>query len=70
MHSKAIQLAHSWLAHSCLPFVIAPAPTLFQRTMDAILQEIPNVLCYLHDIIITVLTSFKLRRSAQEITVS
>ena len=36
-----------------LPFGIAPAPALFQRTMDTILQGIPNVLCYLDDILIT-----------------
>ena len=35
-----------------LPFGIAPAPALFQRTMDTILQGIPNVLCYLDDILI------------------
>ena len=39
-----------------LPFGIASAPALFQRTMDAILQGIPNVLCYLDDILITGVT--------------
>ena len=36
-----------------LPFGIASAPAVFQRTMDTILQGVPNVLCYLDDILIT-----------------
>ena len=33
-----------------VPFGIASAPALFQRTMDTILQGIPNTICYLDDI--------------------
>ena len=36
-----------------LPFGIASAPAVFQRTMDTILQGVPNVLCYLNDILVT-----------------
>ena len=36
-----------------LPFGIAPAPAIFQRTMDTILQGIPHVLCYIDDLLIT-----------------
>ena len=36
-----------------LPFGVASAPAVFQRTMDDILRGIPQVLCYLDDILIT-----------------
>ena len=36
-----------------LPFGIASAPAIFQRVMDTILQDLPEVMCYLDDIIIT-----------------
>ena len=36
-----------------LPFGIASAPALFQKTMDTILQGIPHVICYLDDILVT-----------------
>lgn len=36
-----------------LPYGIASAPALFQRTMDTILRGIPGVLCYIDDILIT-----------------
>ena len=36
-----------------LPFGIASAPGIFQRAMDSILQGLPQVLCYLDDILIT-----------------
>ena len=39
-----------------LPFGIAPAHAVFQRTMDTVLQGIPNVLYYLDDILIIGLT--------------
>ena len=39
-----------------LPFGIASAPAVFQKTMGTILQGIPNVLCYLDDILITELS--------------
>ena len=36
-----------------LPFGIASAPALFQRTMDIILQGIPHTICYIDDILVT-----------------
>ena len=36
-----------------LPFGVASAPAIFQRTMDTILQGIPRVLCYIDDLLIT-----------------
>ena len=39
--------------YSRLPFGIASAPAIFQKTMDAILQGIPHVICYIDDILVT-----------------
>ena len=39
--------------HTRLPFGIASAPAVFQEIADKLLQEIPGVLCYLHDILIS-----------------
>ena len=36
-----------------LPFGVASAPAIFQRTMDSILQGIPRVCCYIDDILIS-----------------
>ena len=36
-----------------LPFGVASAPAIFQRTMDQVLHGLPGVMCYLDDIIIT-----------------
>ena len=36
-----------------MPFGVSPAPAVFQRAMDTILQGLPNVICYLDDILIT-----------------
>ena len=36
-----------------LPFGIASAPAIFQRTMEAILQGLDGVACYLDDILVT-----------------
>ena len=36
-----------------LPFGIASAPALFQKTMDTILQNKPKAMCYIDDIMIT-----------------
>ena len=36
-----------------LPFGVASAPAIFQRTMDVILQGLEGVICYIDDILIT-----------------
>ena len=36
-----------------LPFGVASAPTIFQNTMNVVLQGLPLVICYLDDILIT-----------------
>ena len=36
-----------------LPFGIALAPAIFQHQMEKILQGIPNIACYLDDVLIT-----------------
>lgn len=36
-----------------LPFGVASAPSIFQRTMEGILQGIPNVCVYIDDILVT-----------------
>ena len=36
-----------------LPFGIASAPALFQKTMDTILQGAPGAMCYIDDILVT-----------------
>ena len=35
-----------------LPFGVASAPALFQKTMDTILQGLPGVKCYIDDILV------------------
>ena len=36
-----------------LPFGVASAPAIFQKMMDTVLQGIPNVICYIDDILVT-----------------
>ena len=36
-----------------LPFGVASAPAMFQKTMDTLLQGIPGVICYIDDILVT-----------------
>ena len=39
--------------YTCLPYGIAPAPVIFQRVMDTILQGLPGVMCYIDNILVT-----------------
>ena len=36
-----------------LPFGVSPTPVVFQKAMDVILQGLPQVICYLDDILVT-----------------
>ena len=36
-----------------MPFGIASAPALFQKTIDSVLQGIKQVVCYIDDILVT-----------------
>lgn len=36
-----------------MPFGVSSAPAIFQRAMDAILQGLPQVICYLDNILVT-----------------
>ena len=36
-----------------LPFGVASAPALFQKVMDTVLQDLPKVICYIDDILVT-----------------
>ena len=36
-----------------LPFGVASSPAIFQKVMDKILQGLPNVICYIDDILVS-----------------
>ena len=42
---------HGLYHYNRLPFGVASAPALFQRAMDTILEGVPNVICYIDDIL-------------------
>ena len=50
-----------------LPFRVASAPAIFQRTMDVILQGIPRVICYIDDILVTGATDDEQYRNLEEV---
>ena len=50
-----------------VPFGIASAPALFQKTMDTLLQGVPNTLCYLDDILITGKTDAEHLQNLEEV---
>ena len=55
-HSKKLVTIHTHqglYSYNRLPFGVASAPAVFQRTMEAVLQGIDSVACYVDDIIIT-----------------
>lgn len=43
-----------YFQYRCLHFGVSFAQVLFQKTMDQLLKDIPGVVCYLDDILITV----------------
>ena len=52
-HLVTINTHRGLYQYSRLPFGVASAPALFQCVMDTLLQGIPNVLCYIDDILVT-----------------
>ena len=51
--SKLVATHQGLYQFTQLPFRIASAPAVFQGAMDTILQDVPGVICYLDDILIT-----------------
>ena len=50
-----------------LPFGVASAPAVFQKTMETILQGMPQVICYLDDILITGRTEAEHAKNLEEV---
>jgi len=50
-----------------LPFGVASAPAVFQKTMETILQGMPRVICYLDDILITGRTETEHAKNLEEV---
>ena len=50
-----------------LPFGVASAPAVFQKTMDTILQGMQHVICYLDDILITGSTESEHNSNLEEV---
>ena len=50
-----------------VPFGIVSTAVLFQKTMDTLLQGVPNTLCYLDDILITGKTDAKHLQNLEEV---
>ena len=48
----AINTHQGLYEYTRLPFGVASAPAVFQRAMELILQRIPQVICYLDDILV------------------
>ena len=52
-HYTTINKHKGLFRYNRLPFGVASAPAIFQRTMDSLLQDLPHVCVYLDDIVIT-----------------
>ena len=48
-----INTHHGLYCYTTLPFGVALAPPMFQKTMDTILQGTDGVICYLNDILVS-----------------
>ena len=48
-----INIHRGLFTNTCMPYGVSSARSIFQRVIDAMFQGIPNVLCYLDDILIT-----------------
>ena len=58
-HLATINTSKGLYRYNRLPFGVASALAIFQRTMESILQGIPRVSVYLNDILITGKTIFR-----------
>ena len=56
-HLVVINTHRGLFRYNRLPFGVSSAPGIFQRAMETLLQDIPNVKVYLDDILITGSTS-------------
>ena len=54
-------------AYNRLPFGVSAAPPIFQRTIESILQGIPNVCVYLDDILVTGKTTAEHLRTLEDV---
>ena len=52
-HYLTINTHRGWYQFTRLPFGVASAPAIFQKTMDLLLQKLPGVVCYIDDILVT-----------------
>ena len=50
-----------------LPFGVASALAVFQKTMETILQGMPQVICYLDDILVTGRTEIEHTKNLEEV---
>ena len=53
LDEKSKQVVNTLFRYTRLPFGIASAPRIFQRVMESIVKDIPGVVVYLDDILIT-----------------
>ncbi len=53
--------------YTCLPFGVAAAPAIFQRTIDNLLRGIPHTAAYMDDILVTEASESEHQRNLEEV---